>query len=273
MAATWENAGVAQSPETARPGRGGPRSAPQPASADPSAKARPKAYQLVLNDIEDELRSGHLKVGDQLPGERVLAEAHGISRASVRDAIRILDVMGVVRTATGSGPGAGAVVISEPATGIATALRMHVASARLSVQEIVQTRILLETWAARTADVSADPDRSAAVLEGAAALLEAMDDPGLEREAFHELDARFHVLLSGLAGNAVIEAMMESLRLAISDYVRDAVRSDESWEPVAEVLRGQHHGIYDAVAAGQGELAADLLRQHIEWFHGWSTGG
>ncbi|HXD27329.1 MAG TPA: FCD domain-containing protein [Arthrobacter sp.] len=270
MATTWENAGV-NPPSDDRRTRGA-AARPIPGPADP-AGTRPKAYQLVLEDIEDELRSGQLKVGDQLPGERALAEAHGISRASVRDAIRILDVMGVVRTATGSGPGAGAVVISEPATGIATALRMHVASARLSVREIVETRILLETWAARSADLDADPGRSAAVLADAHGLLAAMDDPQLERSAFHELDARFHVLLSGLAGNAVIEAMMESLRLAISGYVRDAVRSDEAWEPVAEVLRHQHHGILDAIAAGQGEAAADLLREHIEWFHGWSTGG
>ncbi len=260
-AATWENAGVAQ-----------PSDSERSSATDTPAASRPKAYELVLDDIEDELRTGALKVGDQLPGERALAEAHGISRASVRDAIRILDVMGVVRTATGSGPGAGAVVISEPAAGIATALRMHVASARLSVQEIVQTRILLETWAARVADLDADPERSAAVLREARGLLADMDDPQLERESFHELDARFHVLLSGLAGNAVIEAMMESLRLAISDYVSGAVRSDQAWEPVAAVLREQHHGIFDAVAAGQGERAAELLREHIEWFHGWSTG-
>lgn len=262
MAAAWENAGVTLPTDAGRSGE-----------VDPSAKARPKAYQLVLDDIEDQLRTGRLTVGDQLPGERALAEAHGISRASVRDAIRILDVMGVVRTSTGSGPGAGAVVISEPAAGIATALRMHVASARLSVAEIVQTRILLETWAARSADLDADPERSAEVFDGARGLLAAMDSPELARGDFHELDARFHVLLSGLAGNAVIGAMMESLRLAISDYVRDAVRSDEAWEPVAKVLRQQHHGILDAVAAGRREQSARLLREHIEWFHGWSTGG
>ncbi|MDN5813446.1 MAG: FCD domain-containing protein [Micrococcaceae bacterium] len=231
----------------------------------------PKAYQTVLDAIENQLRHGQLKVGDQLPGERLLAETHGISRASVRDAIRILDVMGVVRTATGSGPGAGAVVISEPATGIATALRMHVASARLSVEEIVQTRILLETWAANTADLQADPERSDRLLAAARELLDAMDDPQLDRAGFHAMDARFHVLLSGLAGNAVIEAMMESLRLSIGDYVRESVRSDAAWEPIAEVLRAQHHGILAAVSAGHGAEAARLLREHIEWFHQEST--
>ncbi len=238
---------------------------------NPAGAPAPKAYQTVLDAIEDQLRRGQLKVGDQLPGERLLAETHGISRASVRDAIRILDVMGVVRTSTGSGPGAGAVVISEPATGIATALRMHVASARLSVEEIVQTRILLETWAADTANLDSNPERSERLLGAARDLLETMDDPQLDRAGFHAMDARFHVLLSGLAGNAVIAAMMESLRLSIGDYVRESVRSDAAWEPIAEVLRTQHHAILAAVSTGRGTEAARLLREHIEWFHHEST--
>ena len=72
---------------------------------------------------------------------------------------------------------------------------------------------------------------------------------------------------SSLAGNAVIEAMMESLRLSISDYVAESIRSDEAWEPVADVLRGQHHGILAAVSAGEGKRASQLLREHIEWFY------
>ncbi|MDO5745177.1 MAG: GntR family transcriptional regulator, partial [Micrococcaceae bacterium] len=51
----------------------------------------PRAYEVVLKSVEADLRAGRLKIGEQLPGERSLAEMHGISRASVRDAIRILD--------------------------------------------------------------------------------------------------------------------------------------------------------------------------------------
>ena len=82
----------------------------------------PAAYTLVLDWIEAQLRTGHLNVGDKLPGERHLAEQFGISRASVREAVRILDVMGLVRSATGSGPSSGAVVISEPSSALAWAL-------------------------------------------------------------------------------------------------------------------------------------------------------
>ncbi|WP_346768832.1 FadR/GntR family transcriptional regulator [Crystallibacter degradans] len=231
------------------------------------AKPAPRAYEAVLQSIEAELRSGALKLGDQLPGERTLAEKHGLSRASVRDAIRILDVLGVVRTSTGSGPNAGAIIVSQPASGLAAALRLHVATRQLTVSEIVQTRILLETGAAEAVTIDPENEATRAKLDEAAGLLELMDDPKLARADFHSLDARFHVLLSSLAGNAVIEAMMESLRLSISDYVAESIRSDEAWEPVADVLRGQHHGILAAVSAGEGKRASQLLREHIEWFY------
>ncbi|WP_344885941.1 FadR/GntR family transcriptional regulator [Zhihengliuella alba] len=226
-----------------------------------------KAYQPVLDSIEAELRAGRLRVGDQLPGERALAEQHGISRASVRDAMRILEVMGVVRSGTGSGPTAGNVLISRPAAGISTALRMHVASAQLSVEEIVQTRILLESWAAEATDLEAHPERSRAVLDEAAGLLEAMEDPATPRGDFHDLDARFHVLLTSLAGNAVIEAMMESLRLSIRDYVAESITSEADWDRVVSTLRAQHREILASVAEGRRSDAARLVAEHIVWFH------
>ncbi|NGN85551.1 FadR family transcriptional regulator [Arthrobacter silviterrae] len=225
--------------------------------------AGPRAYQAVLSSIEADLRSGRLNIGDRLPGERTLSEQHGISRASVRDAIRILDVMGLVRTATGSGPNSGTILISDPAAGLSSTLRLHVASRHLPVADIVQARILLETWAATAATTRPIDEPS---LARAAELLALMDDPALGREAFHDLDSQFHVLLSTLAGNAVVSAMMESLRLSIMDYVRHAVTTDEQWQPVAQALRHQHHGILDALTARDGDLAARLLGEHIEWF-------
>lgn len=226
-----------------------------------------RAYETVLNSIEAELRSGRIKLGDKLPGERALAETHGISRASVRDAIRILDVMGVVRTSTGSGPGAGAVVISNPAAGLSAALRLHVATRQLPVADIVESRILLETWAAQTARLDQNDPLVREKLATAGELLDAMDAPDLERDGFHALDARFHVLLSSLAGNAVIEAMMESLRLSISDYVGEAVQGPDEWASMVGVLRAQHRGIHGALLAGDGNGAAELLREHITWFY------
>lgn len=150
-----------------------------------------RSYEAVLERIEAELRDGKIKVGDQLPGERALAEAHGISRASVRDAIRVLTAMGVVRTGVGSGPQSGAVVVSNPTVGLSSALRLHMATNHFPVGDIVQTRVMMETWAA--VEAAAKPHNQA-VEEQLTVLLAQMNDPALGREEFHVLDAAFSTL-------------------------------------------------------------------------------
>lgn len=230
-----------------------------------SLNPAPRAYQVVLESIEEDLRTGKISVGDQLPGERALAEKHGISRASVRDAIRILDVMGLVRTSTGSGPNSGAVIISNPAAGISQALRLHLAAKGINVREIVESRVLLETWAAQMNP--RNPAYAQQVIDRTAVLIMRMDDPQLSRDAFHRIDAEFHVLLASMAGNAVVESMMESLRHSISEYVASSIPDDESWQPIVRTLRRQHKAIHHAFATNQRERAAQLLEEHITWFY------
>lgn len=252
----WENSAVS-SPDPAP-------TAPAVASPSPHIPAS-RSYDAVLKSIETDLVEGRIKVGDQLPGERALALAHGISRASVRDAIRVLDAMGVVRTGVGSGPQSGAVVIANPSAGLGSTLRLHMATNHFPVADIVQTRIMMETWAALEA---ATRPRTAEQEAELLALLAAMNAPELGREEFHVLDAAFHVLLSSLAGNAVVTAMMESLRSAIQGYVSAAIDSDQMWEAMVPVLRVQHEEIVAAVLASDGVGAARALKAHIEWFHG-----
>lgn len=215
---------------------------------------------LVLRHVEGELASGRLRVGDRLPGERALGTQLGISRASVREGIRVLEAMGVIRTAVGSGPDAGAVVVADTSAGITSALRLHLASSTLPVADLVRTRLLLEGWAVREAARRRDEP----MLDTAQALLDEMD--GVDAvEQFLRLDAEFHVTLSRAAGNTVVAAIMTSLRGAIHDYVRAAAPGD--WAPTARRLRRQHRNVLAAVRAGDGDRAARLVERHIEGFY------
>lgn len=237
----------------------------------PATTAR--AYTVVLDWLEERLRSGKISVGDKLPGERQFAEDFGISRASVREAIRVLDAMGLVRSATGSGPKAGAVVISEPSAALAWALRMHVATRSLPVGDLVQTRLLLETQSAiGAASAPAGPERTR-ILERAEELLDVMDDPELPARDFHAHDAEFHVLLASLAGNVVVETIMASLRQATIGYVQETVSGLGNWPEISRTLQEQHREIIAAVRERRGEEAAELLRHHITWFYGFSELG
>ncbi|MDQ4502593.1 FCD domain-containing protein [Sinomonas sp. ASV322] len=223
-----------------------------------------RAHDAVLRHIEDSLRSGALKLGDRLPGERALAEQFGISRASVRDAIRSLEVMGVVRSATGSGPNSGTIVVSDPSSALGVALRLHVASQQLPVKDVVDARIMMETWALERAATASWAQEQ---LDDARRLLDAMDDDALPSEVFTLLDSQFHIALSTLAGNVVVSTMMESMREAIRSYIDDAVTRRGAWGDVVHVLRNHHHGIFEAVEARDGERAAQLVREHIDWFY------
>ncbi|GAA1670728.1 FCD domain-containing protein [Kribbella yunnanensis] len=220
-----------------------------------------KNYELVLHRVEADLAAGRLRIGGRLPGERVLAEQLGISRPSVREAVRVLEAMGVVRTATGSGPEAGAVIVAEPVSPLTAVLRLHLATNHLPMGDVVQTRVLLESWAAKEA-AGRSPEL-APVIE----LLDRMDAPGMSPEEFHRLDAEFHVALAGLAGNVLIAAVMESLRSAIHGYVLAAVPNLPDWEATAVGLRSEHRAIVKALAAGDADSAAGLVTAHIQAFY------
>ncbi|UZX04469.1 FadR family transcriptional regulator [Arthrobacter sp. CDRTa11] len=231
-----------------------------------------RTHQLVLHWIERQLSEGRLTVGGRLPAERTLAEQLQVSRTSVREAIRILEAMGVVRAGVGSGPEAGTVVISDPTAALGSALRLHVATQHLPVSDIVETRVLLESWAAERAK----PD--APELDTAASLLDEMDAVGSAARAgaaktgspvddFLALDVRFHLALADAAGNAVVSAMMGSLRESIQGYAAELTSNLPDWDATATRLRAEHREILAAIRNGDGERGAKLVAAHIEGYY------
>jgi GntR family transcriptional repressor for pyruvate dehydrogenase complex len=219
-----------------------------------------RTHQLVLRWIEDQLSEGTLAVGGRLPAERSLAEQLAVSRTSVREAIRILEAMGIVRAGVGSGPDAGTVVISDPTAALGSALRLHVATQHLPVADIVETRVLLESWAA----ARAKPD--APELARAAELLDDMDaDRGTDD--FLALDVQFHLALADAAGNAVVSAMMGSLREAIQGYAEKMTANLSDWDATAARLRSEHREILEAIRNDDGSRAARLVAAHIEGYY------
>jgi GntR family transcriptional regulator, transcriptional repressor for pyruvate dehydrogenase complex len=224
---------------------------------------RPRTHEIVLERIEQDLRAGLVTLGQRLPGERVLAEQLGVSRASVREAIRVLEAMGIVRTAAGSGADAGAVIVADPSTAMTSALRLHLATSHLLVGDVVATRVLVESWAVRQAAATRDRGQ----YDAAERLLDAMDDVAIAPEEFHRLDAEFHVELTRLAGNPLLAAVMAALRESIQGYVLAAVPKLPDWGATARKLRREHRRVLAAVRARDGDSAAGLVTKHIEGFY------
>ncbi|MGW0024747.1 FadR/GntR family transcriptional regulator [Rhodococcus sp. NPDC003383] len=227
-----------------------------------SSPSAPRAWEQVLARLEEKLISGELAPGQRLPGERILAAELGVGRSSVREALRVMEALGLLTAHTGSGPNAGAMIVSRPVGGMSMLMRMQVAAQNFPVRDVVQTRLVLETEVVQTlAGTRPVPD-----LSHAEELLTAMDSPELSAHEFLVLDSRFHIALADAAGNLVIASMMAALRESIESYVL-AGAPLTTWPETCSRLRHEHHGLVAAVRAGDVEAARQRIGDHIRGYY------
>ncbi|WP_019854069.1 FadR/GntR family transcriptional regulator [Actinopolyspora mortivallis] len=222
----------------------------------------PRAWERVLARIESDLRDGRISPGQRIPGERALASDLNVGRSSVREAMRVLEALGVLRAQTGSGPDSGAIILTRPTGGMSALMRLQVAGQGFPVADVVRTREVLERSA-----VSELASRERTDLSEIDELLDAMENRDLSREEFLALDAQFHLNLADAAGNRVITAMMSGLRDSVETYTGRIAAALESWEETADRLRAEHRGITEAVRRGEPALAEERVTAHIRGYY------
>ena len=230
--------------------------------AEPSTPAPSRAWQVVLEKIENDLLEGRLGPGDRLPAERELAGNLGVGRSSVREALRVLEVMGLIRTGTGSGPASGAIIVAAPTGGMQALLRLQVAAQGFPLHDVVRTRLALEEAVVDT--LARDPDRS---IRESRRVMAAMAATDLTSGEFLALDAQLHLSLAEASGNVVISAMMAGLRTSIESYVRRGADNIDDWDATAARLRDEHAEILAAVDDGDPARARRLVNEHISGYY------
>lgn len=229
--------------------------------------SRVRTYEQVLDRIETQIVTGALRPGQRLPPERELAVLLGVSRPAVREALRILEAQGVVRSQVGRGPDSGTTIESVPSDALARLLRLHVALGTFAIDDVIETRVSLERSSVLSACRTPHPEH----LRQMRAAMQAMDAPDIDRETFNQRDSEFHVALADAGGNRlmsdVTRAIRESVRTPILASLSAMPDSGaDGWPGVRDRLRADHRAILTAMEAGQGERAADLLEAHIRGF-------
>lgn len=226
------------------------------------ALQRPRAFEEIIVQIEQAISSGQLGPGDRLPSERELAETFGVSRSSVREALRVLEMFGVVAARRGTGADAGSIVAPSAKTGLVSALRMHSALLRIPKRDLVDIRVLIESYAAGRAAVRAVPDRAGPLRE----LVERMGATESADE-FNRLDTQFHVTLGSLSGNALLPVLMEALRGSMEREMLAGYAELDDWEAVRQQLFAEHEQIVEAIDSGDSDAAQKTLEAHILRFY------
>lgn len=228
-------------------------------SPDTGRTQRTSTHSLVVEAIENRILSGELGVGDMLPPERQLAEQLGVSRAAAREAIRVLESHGVLESHVGSGARAGTFIASMPSAALSRFLKLHVALNNFTLDEVVQTRLILEVESAGMAAERRDP----AVLDRMREELAVMDAEELDREAFGDADTRFHVALARGGGNRLFADMTQAIRESLRAPLLEGYRARQDWEELRDTLQQEHRGLLAAVAEGDAARASRLAADHI----------
>ncbi len=193
-----------------------PPSTPAAVPAAFQAIRSARAFEEIAAQIRAELAAGRLKVGSRLPSERALSEQFGVSRNTLREALRSLEHAGLIRLQKGAR--GGAFISERSGDAIATGLMdlYHVGS--ISPAKLTEARIWLESVIVReacqnaTADDLAELNRNIEDAEAAAA------EGDFERRVERHLD--FHRILVRMSGNPIMVVVMDGVLSVLLHFIR-----------------------------------------------------
>src|SRR5881409_3349557 len=166
----------------------------EPASVALEAVRKERRYEQVAEQIQKLVAEGSLKPGDRLPPERELATRFGVARSSIRDAVRTLEVMGILEPRQGTGT----VVRDLSADSLVVPLASVLTRKREMVAELLDVRRIIEPALAARAARNASEEEVAELAE----ILRRQEEKMRRGEPAIEEDSQFHYALAVAAGNS-----------------------------------------------------------------------
>jgi GntR family transcriptional regulator, transcriptional repressor for pyruvate dehydrogenase complex len=217
--------------------------------------SRSRASGDIVSQIEHAIFDGGLRPGDRLESERELAEQFGVSRITVRDALRVLEARGLIRVKVGAAGGAfvAETNLDQVAESISTMVRLR----RMTLSELAEARTIVESAAAEFAATRAD--------DVAVARLGEMVEEGRQvvRDQLPHTEASmdFHVAVAEASGNELLSATVRAYRDLLMQTLHDMrdVRS-------ARVTQQWHEEIMEAIRAHDPDASRKLMQDHLQDF-------
>ncbi|MET0928463.1 MAG: FadR/GntR family transcriptional regulator [Aeromicrobium sp.] len=216
-----------------------------------------KVSERIAAALVGDIISGGLKTGDRLPNEAAMVERFQVGRGSLREALRILEVHGVISLR--SGPRGGPVVVDVDARDVGRTFSLYLSLKGATLGELVETRLMIEPAVARLAaqnlnDVSrlrleGALAREAAVVEGDSQYIAAAND--------------FHYTVASMTGNVVLDLVATALKeLYTSRIVGGGIARDTT----GPSIKHEHRQIGEAILAGDVDAAERLMREHMTFY-------
>jgi GntR family transcriptional regulator, transcriptional repressor for pyruvate dehydrogenase complex len=212
---------------------------------------RNKVYEEVARQLERMILK-KLHPGEKLPSERELAESLGVSRSSIRDAIRSLELVGLVEPRQGSGTVVREISADTVMNPLANVLRYKVEL----VTELIDFRKMLEPPLAARAATHATDEELGEMEE----ILRRQETKFRGGELAIEEDSEFHYAIAMASGNSVVLKMLDF----VMDLLRDTRERSLQTEGRPQKSLAGHRKILAAVKKRDAEGAKAAMRRHIE---------
>lgn len=218
-----------------------------------------KIYEEIVEQIKQLMAGGELKPGDKLLPERELAERLQVSRASVREAIRALEMMGFVEIR----PGDGTFVRDTYTDDIIQPLAMFLAVEKSSLLEMFEIRRIFETAAAGMAAQRASDEEVSLIKSDLEKMAEGLNVKDSEKG--EEYDIAFHYAIAEATHNGLLIRLFRTISEDFSRAVSAARRQLYIAEHNPQKIIDHHSRIYEAIKSHNPEMAAQAMLEHLTY--------
>ncbi|HBY97725.1 MAG: FadR family transcriptional regulator [Ardenticatenaceae bacterium] len=210
--------------------------------------------EIAVSQITALIEDGRLTIGSQLPSERELMGQLGISRASVREALRVLESQGLIAVQPGKG---GFVIGTVPQADILPGLLNWFEEHRDEVLDVIEVREMLESHAAARAAERATPEAIAGLREAVARMRFYVERDDLVEAT--NTDREFHRRLYEASGNIFLKLLGDGIVATLFGPRHSLLRIPGR----AERSLRDHEVIVEAIAAGNPQAAREAIYRHM----------
>ncbi|MFC4943860.1 FadR/GntR family transcriptional regulator [Pseudonocardia sp. GCM10023141] len=229
----------------------------------PFEPVRPvRAYERIVEQVEDRVLRGQLVAGERLPSEREMMAQFAVGRSTVREALRVLESGGMVRSRPGD-PRGPEIMPFAPET-LRKSISRMVRVEGVGLGELVQFRMLLEgsanQLAARLASAAELAEMDAALAAMAAAI-----DEGYE--AFSRADVAFHEVVARASRSTLIQVCGEVVRGVVLGLISHKIAHAADRRDLMVESLGHHTEVLDAVRSRDGQRASRLARRTLHTYY------
>lgn len=223
----------------------------------PAEPRRRKVSERLARQIAADILARDMAAGETLPAESRMLATYGVARATLREALRLLETQGLIRLKAGLGGGPVVAGLAELPAHFADMTKLHFQRLGVRNRDVLQARTAIEPAAARFAAENANPrvhERLEAIMS-AARQLDVDDD-----ESFIRHSIEFHDAITESSGNPVLDLLALSLReLSAPIEFRARHLPDRDRRAVLAA----HAAIAEAIIDGRGDVAERLVRDHM----------